>query len=152
MPTTVTRPSPPQHNWGGRRPGAGRKSQWPAGTTIKTMRLPAVLEDELRQYAHQRIAELHHAQARTDARRAAGPPPELKQVRLEKIDARHFTLVHEAQAIGDVSRCDDGRWLACLYGVDGDPAWAWGKTRRRAVTRLLNQERARWFREDATRK
>jgi hypothetical protein len=68
---------------------------------------------------------------------------------MAKIDARHFTLVHGEQTIGDVSRADDGRWLACLYGVDGEHAYAWGKTRRLAVTTLLRQERARWFHDDA---
>jgi hypothetical protein len=104
----------------------------------------------LRQYAHKRIAELQRAQARADARQAAGPPPELKQVHMAKIDARHFTIMHGEQSIGDVSRSGDGRWLACLYGVDGDHAFAWGKTRRLAVTVLLSQERTRWLHDDVT--
>jgi hypothetical protein len=58
------------------------------------MRFPAVLEDELRQYAHQRMAELQLTQARTKVRKAAGPPPELKQVGMKKIDTRHFTIVY----------------------------------------------------------
>ena len=150
MPTHATSLRPPRDNRGGPRPGAGRKSQWPTGTAIKTMRFPAVLEDELRQYARKRMAELQRAQARADARQAAGPPPELKQVHMAKIDARHFTIVHGEQSIGDVSCADDRRWLACLYGVDGDHAFAWGKTRRLAVTVLLSQERTRWLHDDVT--
>jgi len=76
-------------NRGGSRPGAGRKSIWPTGTVIKTMRFPAVLEDELRQYAHQRTAALQRTHARTEGRKAAGLPPELKQVGMEQIDTRH---------------------------------------------------------------
>jgi len=114
------------------------------------MRFPAVLEDELRQYAHKRMDELQRAQARADACKAAGPPPELKQVHMAKIDTRHFTIVHGEQSIGDVSRADDGRWFACLYGVDGDHAFAWGKTRRLAVAVLLSQERTHWLHDDVT--
>ena len=145
MPIPTARHRQTRDKRGGRRPGAGRKSIWPSGVAIKTMRFPVVLEDELRQYAHQRMSELQRAHAREEARKAAGPPPELKQVRLEKIDARHFTMVYGMQTIGDVSRGDEGRWLACLYGVEGDHRFAWGKTRQLAVAILLNQERARWF-------
>ncbi len=76
--------SPRRDNRGGPRPGADRKSQWPAGTVVKTMRFPTVLEDELHQYACQRMAALQCAQDKAAARQAAGPPPELKQVRMEK--------------------------------------------------------------------
>jgi len=147
----LSAPGRPSHDKrGGRRPGAGRKSIWPSGVAIKTMRFPAVLEDELRQYARQRLAELQRAQARAEARKAAEPPPELKHVRMAKIDARHFTLVYGTQTIGDVSRGDDGRWLACLYGVADDQQFAWGKTRRLAVAMLLNRERRRWFNDGAS--
>ena len=44
---------------GGKRKGAGRKSKWPPGTELKTMRLPAGLEKELFEYAQKRIAELN---------------------------------------------------------------------------------------------
>lgn len=52
-------PSPQMHvrSWGGRRANAGRKAQWPKGTVLKTMRLPADLEDEIRQFALEKITE-----------------------------------------------------------------------------------------------
>lgn len=69
---------------------------------------------------------------------------------MPKIDARHFTIVHEEQTLGDVSRGNDRRWLACLYGADDEHAYAWGKTRRLAVAMLLSRERARWFEDHRT--
>jgi hypothetical protein len=59
MPTNAISLRPPRDNRGGPRPGAGRKSQWPTGTAIKTMRFPAVLEDELCQ---QQFPEPHKIQ------------------------------------------------------------------------------------------
>ena len=44
---------------GGKRKGAGRKSKWPTGTELKTMRLPACLEKEIFEYAQKRIVELN---------------------------------------------------------------------------------------------
>ena len=146
MPTQATPLSPPRGQHGGSRPGAGRKSTWPSQTEMKTMRLPAVLEDELRQYARQRIAELQRDRAAR--RRAAGPPPRPEQVRMQKITARHFTLEHEHQTLGDVCRLARDRWLACLYDAAADDhAFAEGETRQGAVAALLRQARTRWASE-----
>lgn len=68
MPTDATRISPPRDSRGGPRPGSGRKSKWPKGTVIKTMRFPAMLEDELRQVAERRMAEIERAKAQAKVR------------------------------------------------------------------------------------
>ena len=44
-----------ERNWGGARKGSGRKSQWPVGTKLKTMRLPESLEEEVKQFALDRL-------------------------------------------------------------------------------------------------
>lgn len=147
MPTRTTTPSPPRGQRGGYRPGAGRKPKWPSGTAMKTMRLPAVLEDELRRYAHQRLAELQRDQARAASRHAAGPPPKPEHVHMKQITSRHFTIEHEKQVIGDVCRLARDRWLACLYDTAADDhAFAEGETRQDAVAALLSQARTRWAR------
>ena len=135
----------------GRRNGAGRKSKWPNGTPIKTMHLPAVLEEELRQYARQRMAEIKQTPVRANTRQADGPPPAFKQVYMQKITARHFTIEHKFQIIGDVCRVAHDRWLACLNDAYTDhPAFAEGPTRQDAVATLLIQERSRWLNEHST--
>ena len=130
-------------------PGAGRKPTWPSGAAMKSMRLPAVLEEELRRYACQRLAEIKRDQAGT--RKADEPPPEFKQVHMQKITTRHFIIVHQKQTIGDVCRVAHDRWLACLYDGDTDHhAFAERQTREDAVATLLIQERSRWLNAHAT--
>ena len=144
MPSDGSALSSHRNKHGGCRPGAGRKPTWPSGATIKTMRLPAVLEEELRRYARQRLAEIKRDQ--TGTRKADEPPPEFKQVHMQKITTRHFIIVHQKQSIGDVCRVTDDRWLACLYDVDADHhAIAERQTREDAVATLLSQERSRWL-------
>ncbi len=134
---------------GGRRAGAGRKSSWPNHTAMKTMRLPAALEEELHRYARQRMAEINRDQA--GRRHPDGPPPEVSQVRMEKISAGHFTIGYEKQTIGDVCRVSRDRWLACLYNPEADHhAFAEGQTREDAVATLLIQERSRWLNDHPT--
>ena len=48
------------HGRGGIRKGAGRKSKWPAGTELKTMRLPACLEKEIFEFAQVKIAQINN--------------------------------------------------------------------------------------------
>ena len=50
-----------QSGRGGKRPGAGRKSIWGEGVVLKTMRLPASLEDELKRYALEKITQSNTA-------------------------------------------------------------------------------------------
>ena len=52
----ITKQEEPGGKWGGARKGAGRKAQWPAGTPLKSMRLPANLEAELKQFARDRLS------------------------------------------------------------------------------------------------
>lgn len=59
---------------GGRRKGAGRKSKWPPETELKTMRLPACLEQEIFKFAQDRIAEIfHQSSTQTDVTQLKQP-------------------------------------------------------------------------------
>ena len=68
MPSDGSVLSSHRNQHGGRRPGSGRKPTWPSGAAMKSMRLPAVLEEELRRYARQRLAEIKRDQAGTRLR------------------------------------------------------------------------------------
>ena len=47
-----------QNGWGGQRENSGRISYWPDGTVLKTMRLPAILEEEIKRFALEKITNV----------------------------------------------------------------------------------------------
>ena len=78
--------------WGGSRTGSGRKSLWPHGTTLKTMRLPASLEDAIKQFAQDRLngpLEKISKPKKVSRRR----PPTAKNISVET--AEYFIAIHK---------------------------------------------------------
>ena len=85
------KPEPSKRHWGGSRPGAGRKSQWPAGTTLKSMRLPASLEAELKQVAREWLSGSREQVS--PPKRPRRRPPTSKSLTVETAD--YFIAIHK---------------------------------------------------------
>ena len=82
---------PRGHKWGGARQGAGRKAQWPTGTTLKSMRLPANLEAELKQFARDRLSGF--LKKITKSRRTRQRRSKTEEITLE--NAAYWIVIHK---------------------------------------------------------
>jgi len=85
---------------GGARKGSGRKPQWPEGTALKSMRLPASLEGELRQFAQDRLKELAGADATRSLEKITKPKRATRSLRVKAQEitfenAQYWIVIHK---------------------------------------------------------